>query len=222
LKTLNTLRLGSLISLISLAAGCSVVMEATRPTPVRLAQFQPGESRSEVLEKLGQPVTTTSDTDGANCDEYSLVLRGYGAGAKAGIAFGEFAADVLTLGIAEVVSTPTEIGTRNSKRTPVWFCYKKDALARVTRNSLHPAAVATNDHAATAAVAGVSANQGSAAFQANGVSASAPPITPSVAPGGSAPVAADAGTVATAATRANPTLAPVPVPASSSPAAETE
>jgi hypothetical protein len=65
-KTLRNLVFGSLLlSLGGLGAGCSVVMEATRPAPVRLAQFQPGESRDSVVEKLGQPVTTTTDADGA-------------------------------------------------------------------------------------------------------------------------------------------------------------
>jgi hypothetical protein len=78
----------------------------------------------------GQPVTTT-DADSASCDLYSLHLSGYGAGGKASIALGEVAADVFTLGIAEIVSTPTEALTRN-KTTPVWFCYKNDTLARIT------------------------------------------------------------------------------------------
>jgi hypothetical protein len=119
-RTLRSVVLGGFFfALIGLGAGCSVVMEATRPAPVRLAQFKPGESRDSVVEKLGQPVTTTTDADGANCDLYSLPLSGYGAAGKASIAFGEVAADVLTLGIAEAVSTPTEAITRN-KKTPVW------------------------------------------------------------------------------------------------------
>jgi hypothetical protein len=85
---------------------------------------------------------TTTDGDGASCDLYSLHLSGYGAWAKAGIAFGEFAADCLTLGIAEVGATPTEAITRN-KKTPVWFCYKANALARVTPRKLEGEDVAS-------------------------------------------------------------------------------
>ena len=66
---------------------------------------------------------------------HSLPLSGYGALAKTSIAFGEVVADFCTLGIAEVVSTPTEALTRN-KKTPVWFCYRNDALARVTPKHL--------------------------------------------------------------------------------------
>jgi hypothetical protein len=126
---------GFLIALGGLLAGCSVVMEATRPAPVRLAQFNKGQSPDAVIAKLGRPISSTTDADGASCDLYSLPLSGYGNGGKASIAFGEVVADVFTLGIAEAISTPTEAITRN-KKTPVWFCYKNRALVRVTPKRL--------------------------------------------------------------------------------------
>lgn len=127
-------------------------MESTRPAPVRLAEFDPGESRDAVVAKLGEPVSTTTDADGASCDLYSLPLSGYGNLAKAGIAFGEFLADVGTIGIAEVVSTPTEAATRN-KKTPVWFCYRKGLLARVTPKRLEGEDLAASERIATTAPA---------------------------------------------------------------------
>jgi hypothetical protein len=137
---------GFLIAMLGFIAGCSVVMEATRPAPVRLAQFDPGESRDDVVTKLGEPISTTTDADGASCDLYSLPLSGYGNWAKAGIAFGEFLADVGTVGIAEVVSTPTEAATRN-KKTPVWFCYRNGLLARVTPKRLEAEDLASSERA---------------------------------------------------------------------------
>ena len=119
-------------------------MEGTRPAPTRLAQFSHGESRDEIVKKLGQPVTSTTDADGANCDLYTLHLSGYGDAAKASIAFGEVVADVFTLGIAEAVATPTEALTRN-KKTPVWFCYKADALARITPKRLEAEDLASSE-----------------------------------------------------------------------------
>ena len=127
-------------------------MEATRPAPVRLAQFDPGESRDDVVAKLGEPISTTTDADGASCDLYSLPLSGYGNWAKAGIAFGEFLADVGTIGIAEVVSTPTEAATRN-KKTPVWFCYRNGLLARVTPKRLEAEDLASSERAISTAPA---------------------------------------------------------------------
>src|SRR5580693_3327432 len=143
---------GFLIAILGFIAGCSVVMEATRPAPVRLAQFDPGESRDGVVAQLGEPISTTTDADGASCDLYSLPLSGYGNWAKAGIAFGEFLADVGTIGIAEVVSTPTEAGTRN-KKTPVWFCYRKGLLARVTPKRLEGEDLAASERIASKAPA---------------------------------------------------------------------
>src|ERR1700683_4997998 len=139
---------GFLIAIAGFIAGCSVVMEATRPAPVRLAQFDPGESRDGVVAQLGEPISTTTDADGASCDLYSLPLSGYGNWAKAGIAFGEFLADVGTIGIAEVVSTPTEAATRN-KKTPVWFCYRNGVLVRVTPKRLEGEDLASSERSAS-------------------------------------------------------------------------
>ncbi len=138
---------GFLILIAGLTAGCSIAMEATRPDPVRLDKFDHGESRDTVVAKLGQPISTTTDADGASCDLYSLPLSGYGNWAKAGIAFGEFLADFSTLGIAEVVSTPTEAATRN-KKTPVWFCYKNSMLVRVTPKRLEGEDLASSENSA--------------------------------------------------------------------------
>jgi hypothetical protein len=187
-RTLRSVVLGGFFfGLIGLGAGCSVVMEATRPAPVRLAQFKPGESRDSVVEKLGQPVTTTTDADGANCDLYSLPLSGYGAAGKASIAFGEVAADVLTLGIAEAVSTPTEAITRN-KKTPVWFCYKNGALARVTPRKLEGEDLASSNggtalpSASHAAPAPANAQAPTASLPATSVTPANPPAAPASAP----------------------------------------
>jgi hypothetical protein len=145
------------IVLAGFIAGCSIAMEASRPAPVRLAQFDKGESRDAVIAKLGEPVTTTTDADAASCDLYSLPLSGYNNWAKSGIAFGELVADFCTLGIAEAVSTPTEAATRNRK-TPVWFCYKNNALVRVTPKRLEGEDLAASERpAASAATPAVAA-----------------------------------------------------------------
>jgi hypothetical protein len=115
---------------LALSASCSVYMEATRPTPVDLSQFQPGQNRDYVLEQLGAPQSTVPESDGASCDYYKLYTRGYGAGGKIPLALVESAADVFTLGLAEAVLTPTEGATKNELH-PVTFCYKSNALVRV-------------------------------------------------------------------------------------------
>jgi len=116
--------------LASHMAACSVYMESTRPTPVDLNDFQEGISRDAVLEKLGAPDNTAAESDGTSCDFYKLYTRGYGAGGKIPIAVVEGAADFFTLGLAEVVLTPTEGVTKNEKH-PVTFCYSSQKLVRV-------------------------------------------------------------------------------------------
>jgi hypothetical protein len=117
------------------ASGCSVVMEATRPTPTDLQKFTSGEPRHSVLQQLGTPVDSVVHSDGTNCDNYLLYTRGYGNSGKAGIALAESAADALTLGASEIVLTPTEALTRNKKH-PVEFCYSSGKLVRVERTDL--------------------------------------------------------------------------------------
>lgn len=119
-----------LASEIFLAEGCSVYMEATRPTPVDLSQFDVGQTRDSVLESLGSPQSTVTESDGASCDIYDLYTKGYGAGGKIPIAVAEGAADFFTLGLAEIVLTPTEGVTKNEKH-PVTFCYKDQKVVRI-------------------------------------------------------------------------------------------
>jgi len=129
-----SLRLKHIVLVLCFVSSCSVYMEATRPTPVDLAKFQPGDSRASVTQELGLPVTTSKGEGGTSCDLYLLYTKGYGFAGKAPIAVGELAADVFTLGLAEIVLSPTEAVTRNEKRT-VWFCYQNDALTSVTVKS---------------------------------------------------------------------------------------
>jgi hypothetical protein len=116
--------------LASQAAACSVYMEATRPTPVDLTQYQEGMTRDAVLEKLGAPDSTAHESDGLSCDFYQLYTHGYGAGGKIPIAIAESAADFFTLGLAEVALTPTEGVTKNEKH-PVTICYNAQKLVRI-------------------------------------------------------------------------------------------
>lgn len=129
-----SLRLKHIVLVVCVVSGCSIYMEATRPTPIKLAKFSPGDSRTSVMEQLGEPVTTSKGEGGARCDLYLLYITGYGTAGKAPIVVGEAAADFFTLGLAEIVLSPTEAATRNEQK-PVWFCYRNDALLSVTPKS---------------------------------------------------------------------------------------
>ena len=112
------------LSLALFISGCSPVMEATRPTPVDTSQFAVGERRVQVVESIGAPTANVKDRY-QSCDVYKLYTRGPGGLCEGVIAASEGAADVVTLGLAEVLFTPLEAGTRNAKHT-VTFCYGKD------------------------------------------------------------------------------------------------
>lgn len=127
-------RLKHIVLALCIVSGCSVYMEATRPTPLDLAKFPPGDSRTSVMEELGAPVTTSKSADGTSCDLYLLYITGYGNAGKVPIAVVESAADFFTIALAEILLSPTEAVTRNEKK-PVWFCYQNDALLSVTAKS---------------------------------------------------------------------------------------
>ena len=73
-----SLRLRHIVLVLCFVSGCSVYMEATRPTPVDLAKFNPGDSRTSVTQELGSPVTTSKGNGGTSCDLYLLYTKGYG------------------------------------------------------------------------------------------------------------------------------------------------
>ncbi len=132
--------------------GCSVYMEATRPTPVDLTEYQPGQTRDSVLERLGPPDGSAKESDGADCDFYKLYTKGYGAGGKIPIAFLESAADFFSIGLAEAVLTPTEGATKNEKH-PVTVCYKDSKIARVSTDTAPGSATPSPAEVASAPVA---------------------------------------------------------------------
>jgi hypothetical protein len=107
----------------AILSSCSVVMEATRPDPVDLSQFTIGEGRPQIVEQLGAPVANVKQGDDS-CDIYKLYTRGPGGVGKGAIAATEAVADVFTLGLAEVITSPVEGATKNEKHT-VSFCYDK-------------------------------------------------------------------------------------------------
>jgi hypothetical protein len=125
-----------IIIIVMLLCACSPVMEANRPDPIDLNKFIPGEKKFDVLAEIGNPVASTPD-GGNSCDIYKLFTHGPESVGKGAIAAGEIVADIFTLGLAEVIFTPVEAATRNSKHTVV-FCYDPDAkLVSVKESDTH-------------------------------------------------------------------------------------
>jgi len=86
--------------------GCSVYMAAHQPDKKDVGLFAVGTPKNLLISEFGNPTATTTK-DGKTVDIFSFV-QGYSTGAKVGRGLAHGAADVLTLGLWEVVCTPTE------------------------------------------------------------------------------------------------------------------
>ena len=86
--------------------GCSVFMAAKQPDKKDLSLMVVGTPRAMLLAEFGLPIVT-EEVDGKKQEIFKF-HQGYSGGAKAGRAVFHGAADVLTLGLWEIVGTPTE------------------------------------------------------------------------------------------------------------------
>jgi hypothetical protein len=94
------------VFLIIQISGCSVFMAAKQPGIKDIDLFRAGTSRSMLLAEFGAP-TVSEIRDGKKFEIYRFI-QGYSTGVKAGRALFHGAADVFTLGLWEIVGTPTE------------------------------------------------------------------------------------------------------------------
>lgn len=81
-------------------------MAAKQPDAKNLDLMRVGTPRAMLVSEFGMPAT--SETRKGKKYEIFKFVNGYSAGAKAGRAVFHGAADVVTLGLWEVVGTPTE------------------------------------------------------------------------------------------------------------------
>ncbi len=102
----NTLSLSLFVLMAINLTGCSVFMAAKQPSQKNLGVLKVGTPRSLVVAELGAPIVTETK-NGKRVEVFSFV-QGYSAGNKAGRALFHGVADVFTLGLWEVVGTPTE------------------------------------------------------------------------------------------------------------------
>ncbi|MFH1996124.1 MAG: hypothetical protein ABIJ27_03890 [Candidatus Omnitrophota bacterium] len=88
-------------------SGCAVVMATRQPDHKDLTCLSTGTLRDDVVAELGNPSITETNEHGDKVDVFQF-KQGYSKGAKAGRALVHGVADVFTLGLWEVVGTPTE------------------------------------------------------------------------------------------------------------------
>jgi len=96
-----------------LMSSCSVYMAATQPEKKNLSVLTVGTPQSLVRAELGHPVWSGKDA-GFDVDVFQFV-QGYSPGFKAARAIGHGVADVLTLGLWEIIGTPTELIANGTK-----------------------------------------------------------------------------------------------------------
>jgi len=96
-----------LLILLLSASGCSVFMAAKQPEKKDVDLLKEGTSRAMLISEFGAPVISEY-RDGKRYEIFKFT-QGYSTGAKAGRAFLHGAANVVTLGLWELVGTPTEI-----------------------------------------------------------------------------------------------------------------
>jgi len=102
------------VALLLLTSGCSVVMATRQPGRKDLSVLSKGVERPRVIAELGSPLSTETKKDGCKVDTFAFI-QGYSTGAKAGRAVFHGVADFFTLGLWEVVGTPTEAIFSGSK-----------------------------------------------------------------------------------------------------------
>ena len=117
-----------MVAISLLSQGCSVYMAGTQPPKVDVATFEAGGmSRDQVISKLGVPVSSTKHEDGTRTDLFEF-YRGSATGWKVGRATFNALADVFTIGLWEVVATPTEMIIKGDKVTARAEFNKDDML----------------------------------------------------------------------------------------------
>ena len=111
------------IALLVLLTGCSAYMAANQPGQKDLTLLNPGQPRAKLIAEFGQPVHSETK-DGARRNIFQFT-QGYHASVRAGRAIAHAAADFATLGLWEVVGTPTE-GYLNGTQLSAEVVYDKD------------------------------------------------------------------------------------------------
>jgi len=96
------------VSIVFLTAltSCSVFMAAKQPGKKDLSVLQRGTPRGTVITELGAP--SLSETERGKKIDYFSFTQGYGTATKAARAALHGTADIFTLGIWEIIGTPTE------------------------------------------------------------------------------------------------------------------
>lgn len=112
--------------LLFLLSGCSVMMAASGTEEPDLYYVQDGNTREVVEGQLGQPIKSIPLANGEQEEHYEYYI---GNKPSAGKAWGYFLTDVLTLGTAEIFTTPVEMASGQKFKIIVVY----DAMDKVIK-----------------------------------------------------------------------------------------
>ncbi len=120
---LRTIFVAVCLVLFASAYGCAVHSAANQPSEKNINLLSAGTPRAKVLAEFGAPINTEIK-DGKKTDIFSFI-QGYSTGAKASRAFFHGAADVLTLGLWELVGGAVE-GAYNGEKVSFQVTYDEN------------------------------------------------------------------------------------------------
>ncbi len=112
-----------------LSSGCGVYMAFTQPPPVDTTSLEAGGawSRDVIIEKLGAPRASTRNADGTREDMYEF-YEGSATGWKILRGVFHLGADIVSIGLWEIVATPSEYLLRGDKITAQATFDKNDRI----------------------------------------------------------------------------------------------
>ena len=114
----------------AMLTGCAPVLAAKQDNYVRVEDVKPGVHKVIALSTFGSPIQNYVNHEGNTCDIFKF-RQGYRNSTKVARAMFHGAADVLTLGLWEVIGTPVEAGL-NGENLVYEVCYdKKDIVTSV-------------------------------------------------------------------------------------------
>jgi hypothetical protein len=104
--------------ILAIVSGCSLVMETKRPNYTDVSVIQKGTPRYQVTAVFGKPLESYK-SNGKDVDVFQADPNGRNTSTKIAVNTFNTAADVLTIGLWEVVATPAEMLTKHKLTTYV-------------------------------------------------------------------------------------------------------
>ena len=120
---LRTIFVAVCLVLLASSYGCAVNRAANQPSEKDTSLLSAGTPRAKILAEFGVPISTEIK-DGKKTDIYSII-QGYSSGAKASRVFLHGAADIMTLGLWELVGGSVE-GAYNGEKVSFQVTYDKN------------------------------------------------------------------------------------------------